>query len=466
MQTWYNSLKISFLIAFLGLSTPLLGQASAWVAGESGKAYFLKKDTLIQVDFLTGTRYVLLNSLWQPLDTFPVMKEPDRFMKHTRPFVLSTSDTTIISFPGSGLVYALDNKGWPIRLDNTYYAGYNFDCFRGLSGGTLYSLGGTGFWSRNSIVSYYDSDLKEWERITPFSGVIKGFAFQLGAQVDSSTFIVVNSPDRTIEPSLADYEVFRLNFASREAEVIGVLSIDDGSREHTLRNVGSIRHYAFFQADGLLLVADMLENKLYEWLDLTSGTGAFNGYDGILIQNDTLLLIYSASTITNPSVRFTKVSFGDILRNCRDTDMPAYRTIAEQLFYRYTTEFLLVLLGVLFLVVFLVRYNLRQPDMEKQFVQKLNPHEVRLLRHLLLLPPGRSADITEIDLLLEMDDKSWENQRKIRSKTFARLNELADEMLGYRNFILRVPHPEDKRARLYHISPEYRGAAQTLLRHV
>ena len=466
MQTWHNSLKISFLIAILGLSTPLLGQASAWVAGESGKAYVFRKDSLIALNFHTGARQLLRNAVWQPLDSFPIMAEPDRRMKHPKPYVLSTADTVIISFPGSGLVYGLDRKGWPKRLDDTYYSGYNFDCFRGYVKGVLYSVGGSGFWLRSAVVSYYDTDLNEWEQVRPFYGLNAGFTLQLGAQVDSGTFILVNSPDKTLEPTIADYQVLRINLLERDAETIGVLSIDDGSREHKVTNVGSVRHFALFEVDGFLFVADMLENKLYEWLDLTAGTGPYNGFEGVVIQKDTVHLIYSSSTITNPSVRITKVPFADILSHCRDTDLPVYRTTAEQLFYRYTTEFLLVLFSVLFLVVFLVRYNLRQPDMEKQFVQKLNPHEVRLLRHLLLLPPGRSADITEIDLLLEMDDKSWENQRKIRSKTFARLNELADEMLGYRNFILRVPHPEDKRARLYHISPEYRGAATTLLRHV
>jgi DNA-binding MarR family transcriptional regulator len=154
------------------------------------------------------------------------------------------------------------------------------------------------------------------------------------------------------------------------------------------------------------------------------------------------------------------------LMYCEDMEMPVYRTTAEQLFWRYTSEFVLVFLALAFLILFLVRYNLRQPGIEKQFVEALNPQEVRLLRHLILLPPGRSADIGEIDLLLEMEDKSWENQRKIRSKSLTNINTLAEELLGYRDFILRVPHPEDKRARLYHISPEYRNVATSLLRHV
>lgn len=461
-----NLLKFCFLMAFFGLQFGLWAQASSWVANETGKAYFFRKDSLIEVDFHTGTRQLLRNAVWQPLDTFPIMAEPDRTLKHTKPYVLSTSDTVIISFPGSGVVYGLDRKGWPVRLDETYYAGYNFDSFRAYIGGKLYSVGGSGFWQRHSTVTYYDADLREWERITPFFGLPLGFALQLSAQVDSSSFIMVNSPDKTLEPSLSDYQTIRINLANREAEVIGVLSLDDGSREHKMICVGSLREYALFDVDGYLYVGDMKTNTLYEWLDLTAGTGPFNGFEGVLIQNDTVNLIYSSSTITNPSVRITRVPYAEVLAHCRDTGLPVYRTTAEQLFWRYTTEFAVVLLSLVFLVVFLVRYNLRQPGVEKQFVKLLNPQEVRLLRHLILLPMGRSADIQEIDLILEVEGKSWENQRKIRSKSLQHINEKAEELLGYRDFILRVPHPEDKRARLYHISPEYRNAAPTLLRHL
>lgn len=459
-------LKNIVLIGLMGTPGPLLSQSSAWVANEPGRAYLFRKDSLIEMNFHTGTRQVLRNSVWVPLDSFPIMPEPDRTIKHAKPYILSTADTVIISFPGSGLVYGLDRKGWPKRLDDTYYAGYNFDCFRAYIGGVLYSVGGSGFWQRTSTVTYFDTELNEWERMTPFYGLTGGFTLQLGAQVDSTTYIVVNSPDKTLEPSLTDYQVTRINLPGREAETIGVLSIDDGSREHKIINVGSVRQYALFDVDGFLYVGDLRSNKLYEWLDLTAGTGPYNGYEGVVIQNDTVHLIYSSSTITNPSVRITKVPYDAILENCRDIGMPVYRTTAEQLFWRYTTEFMVVIAALIFLVIFLVRYNLRQPGAEKQFVQTLNPQEVRLLRHLILLPAGRSADISEIDLLLEMDGKSWENQRKIRSKSLAHINAKAEELLGYRDFILRVPHPEDKRARLYHISPEYRNAAQTLLRHV
>jgi DNA-binding MarR family transcriptional regulator len=461
-----NYLKLLLILALTALPKVLKAQASAWVAGEAGKAYVFQKDSLIEINFHTGTRQLLRNAVWQALDSFPIMGEPDRLMRHTKPYVLTHGDTTIISFPGSGVVYGLNTKGHPVRLDDTYYGGYNFDSFRALHQGALYSIGGSGYWQRNGLILYFDQQLREWERITPFFGMPNEFSLSFGAQVDSNVFLLCNAPDKTVEPSLTDFQIYRVNLKDREAGSIGVFSLDDGSREHVITAVGHLRNYALFDLDGFLYVADVKANKLYEWRDLTAGTGPYNGFEGVVIQNDTVTLIYSSSTITNPSVRFTKVPYEEVLSYCEDIDMPVYRTTAEQLFWRYTSEFVLVFLALAFLILFLVRYNLRQPGIEKQFVEALNPQEVRLLRHLILLPPGRSADIGEIDLLLEMEDKSWENQRKIRSKSLTNINTLAEELLGYRDFVLRVPHPEDKRARLYHISPEYRNVATSLLRHV
>lgn len=461
-----NTIKTLYLTGLLVISQGLCAQASSWVANDVGKAYFFRKDSLIEVDFHAGTRRVLRNALWQALDSFPIMAEPDRIIKHTKPYVLSTQDTVIISFPGSGLVYALDKRGVPIRLDDTYYAGYNFDSFRAYAGGMLFSVGGSGFWQRHSVVNYFDATLREWERITPFFGMPASFCHQLGAQVDSMSFILVNAPDKTLEPSLSDYQAIRINLGAREAEILGVFSLDDGSREHKIVNVGNLRELALFEVDGYLFVGDMKTNTLYKWLDLTAGTAPYNGFEGVFIQNDTVNLIYSSSTISNPSVRIQRVPYEQVLSKCRDTGLPVYRTTAVQLFWRYTAEFVFMVFAIIFLVVFLVRYNLRQPAVEKKFVDSLSPQETRLMRHLILLPPGRFADIQEIDMLLEMEDKSWENQRKIRSKAFQRINDKAEELLGYRDFILRVPHPEDKRARMYHISPEYRTASPTLLRHL
>jgi hypothetical protein len=170
--------------------------------------------------------------------------------------------------------------------------------------------------------------------------------------------------------------------------------------------------------------------------------------------------------MSNPSVRIRKLSLDELWAQSVDSGQPIYVTRWKFLYTKYTTELLVVLLSVLFLVAFLVRYNLAQPGIERQFVQSLNAPERRLLRFLILLPSGQTATIRDIDAILDTADKSWENQRKIRSKSIQIINSKSEQMMGYLELIQRIPHPDDKRERTYQINPEHKTSATTMLRYI
>lgn len=67
---------------------------------------------------------------------------------------------------GTGQVYRLDTTGkvpqW-IRIDSTYFAGYNFRSINFWMDNTLYSYGGTGLWNTNGGLRYYVPEKFEWE---------------------------------------------------------------------------------------------------------------------------------------------------------------------------------------------------------------------------------------------------------------------------------------------------------------
>jgi DNA-binding MarR family transcriptional regulator len=69
-------------------------------------------------------------------------------------------------------------------------------------------------------------------------------------------------------------------------------------------------------------------------------------------------------------------------------------------------------------------------------------------------------------LLLDLSKKTWENQRKIRSTSLTHINSAAEKQLGLVGLIQRVANPEDKRERLYRISPEYIRSIPALLRNL
>lgn len=49
------------------------------------------------------------------------------------------------------------------RLDRTYFRGYNFTATQFLRRDTLFSVGGRGFWSKNSLITYYNRNTREWD---------------------------------------------------------------------------------------------------------------------------------------------------------------------------------------------------------------------------------------------------------------------------------------------------------------
>ena len=59
--------------------------------------------------------------------------------------------------------------------------------------------------------------------------------------------------------------------------------------------------------DHQLYVADVVNNRLYRWNDLLTGTKSFDGYEGVFIQADQVILVYSSSTVSNPSMRILRI---------------------------------------------------------------------------------------------------------------------------------------------------------------
>lgn len=83
----------------------------------------------------------------------------------TGQFVLKTPTALLVCVPGTGRVYKLDSLNkvyrW-VRIDSTYFAGYNFFCTYFYLGTTLYSFGGDGYWHVNGNLRYYNPRSKEW----------------------------------------------------------------------------------------------------------------------------------------------------------------------------------------------------------------------------------------------------------------------------------------------------------------
>ena len=89
---------------------------------------------------------------------------PESFKGSGQSF-LKTKDQLFVQIDGTGRLYRLERKGdvlnW-IRLDSTYFTGYNFGAVNFHLNNNFYSYGGNGFWIINGILRYFNPISKEW----------------------------------------------------------------------------------------------------------------------------------------------------------------------------------------------------------------------------------------------------------------------------------------------------------------
>jgi hypothetical protein len=128
----------------------------------------------------------------------------------------------------------------------------------------------------------------------------------------------------------------------------------------------------------------------------------------------------------------------------------------------------LLLLAVLFIVLtaLILRYQRSRPSVERNFAQSLSPLARLALRHLLLQSTDSLVTPDELNLILGIEEKTWDNQRKIRSTVLQEIEVKGMQFLGVPSFIERVASEEDRRIRRYRINLELRDDLLPLLKYV
>jgi DNA-binding MarR family transcriptional regulator len=127
---------------------------------------------------------------------------------------------------------------------------------------------------------------------------------------------------------------------------------------------------------------------------------------------------------------------------------------------------LLIILSVGGLAAFIVRYQRGRPVAEQTYAHALSSSQRIVFKHLMLLPPDQSITTNELNQLLSLEDKTWDNQRKIRSTVLQELEEKGMQYLGVPSFIERISSDEDRRIRRYRIKPELRDDLTSVLKYV
>lgn len=432
-------------------------------------AYLYHNDSIKQIDFHRGQIASLHNTGWVVNDSFEVLPDPMRLLLHPSPVVTQTPDTTIIHFTGSGLVYTVRRNGSLERLDRTFYAGYNYGALRYYDGSKLWSIGGSGLWNVQDLALYYDPELREWERRAMTPTIPDGFVGGLYSPNEPGVLTSIvqdGAPSTKPEPTYSAYKTDLNKGTYTHLGVAAVRSKGPKLSELLVFAQWGAKNIALFE--GRIYLADLVENELQmceALLDVHSNP--FNGTHGLLLTPDKVILVQTASTITNVHVKVEKLTYDQLIAQLKPTTLgPIYESGPLSSARANWKGLLLLAISFVVLTSLILRYQRSRPSVERNFAQSLSPLARLALRHLLLQSTDSLVTPDELNQILGIEDKTWDNQRKIRSTVLQEIEEKGMEFLGVPSFIERVASEEDRRIRRYRIKLELRDDLLPILKYV
>ena len=463
-------MRVAQIFLVLWFAGARLGaQTIQYTCPEIGIAYLYHNDSIKQIDFHRGQIASLHNTGWVVNDSFEVLPDPMRLLLHPSPLVTQTPDTTIIHFTGTGLVYTLRRNGSLERLDRTFYAGYNHGALRYYDGSKLWSIGGIGLWNVQDLALFYEPELREWERRSMTPSVPDGFVGGIYSPNETGVLTSIvqdGAPSSKLEPTYSAYLIDLNNATYTRLGVAAVRS--KGPKLHELSPFGQWGSTNIALFEGRLYLANLLTNELQmceALLDVYSNP--FNGTHGILLTPNKAILIQTASTVTNVHVKIERLTYDAFVAQLKpQTIGPIYESGPLSSIRTNWKAFLLLAVSFVVLTALILRYQRSRPSIERNFAQSLSPLARLGLRHLLLQSTDSLVTPDELNQILGIEQKTWDNQRKIRSTVLQEIEEKGMAFLGVPSFIERVASEEDRRIRRYRIKLELRDDLLPILKYV
>ncbi len=463
-------MRFALILALaVALTHTVRSQDVQFTCPEYGIAYLVHNDSIKQVDFYRGRIAALTNAGWSILDSFPTLPDPMRLLLHPTPVITQTADTTLIHFTGSGVVYTIRRNGQIERLDRTFFAGYNFGAQRFFDGTHLWSLGGSGLWNVHDLALFYDPELREWERKTMSPSLPNGFTGGLYSPLSSQKLVslVYDGPPKT--PSNPQFTAYEIDLDAGTYARLGVAaSYSNAPKIHEFNSYGRWGATSIIISENKLYLANLVTNELQKCDPILDAySNPFNGTHGILLSPKNVYLIQTASTITNIHVKIEQLTYDQFVTQLNPKTIgPVYESSAFSSIKKNWKALLLIFSSFAALTALILRYQRSRPSVERSFAQSLSPLARLALRHLLLQSTDSLVTPDELNQILGIEQKSWDNQRKIRSTVLQELEEKGMQFLGVPSFIERMASEEDRRIRRYRIKLELREDLLPILKYV
>lgn len=353
-------------------------------------------------------------------------------------FILDNGEKIKLIIHGTGQVYEyFPAKKELIRLDNTFHSGYNYNPTQFIRKGVLYSIGGEGFWTYNSAITYFETNTKEWEiHRTKNQGPIPITNGYQGYKSEEDIFYSGASIKRNfleIEESNYQEDLYLFDFKTNKWEILGKLNNElPYKKSSDIIWTGKLFLHFFKKT---LYIIDPIKNEVYIYQDNKKDLSI--GYNPA-VYKDTLILFKGKNE--GPIL---KLSISEMQKNA----------IYFGKFYNSGISWYWYYIG-LFIVLFtmtILKWKRKESVEEDELI--FSPLEKKFLNKLLELKTNEYLNTYEINDILDATDKSQENQRKIRFNIINQINKKLKAKYHWENAIERKPLPEDKRLTVYMLDP-------------
>jgi hypothetical protein len=382
-------------------------------------------------------------------------------------------------------VYRFDTRSRTLeRIDRTYFRGHNCYAHRFLRRDTLHSFGGYGFWHTNNILTYFKTDIAEWESLIPLNegpaSIYRGIGGYLsGRDVFVSALSHQENDSEQQGTFRYDWKVWFYHFTTRRWEQVGILSKKvkallnaDLQKETFVAQMGQgflLSHCGTDPVNRVYLI-DPIANTVHEWADTNKQIRCLNflsegEFPQAYVFADTIHYFIRSETTTGRN-RLEK----------HHLPLNRLRQEARYLgtFYEPLKEPLNgwvvggILVGLVCVGAGGVWWWRRKPSaagvptpvlgtpIPTLDLTRLDALERRTL-HVLLDTHERGGITSEqLTEALGMGSRTPENQRRIRSEIINGLNAKLYAVLHVENAVQRRQADDDRRIAVYQLHPEAR----------
>ncbi len=406
------------------------GQVLTWFDAQSKtrKRIDILEQTL-QIEQAPGI-WVMQSSI--QVDPNLVNHLPPRIAPH---HFLQANGNIRFSLAGTGQDLAFDGQTKHLqRIDQTFYAGYNFGAAIFQRKNVLYSFGGSGFWNFSKALTYYAEKEHEWENIKVNNlgpkAIFNGFQ---GYSDSSDLFYAGGSEFHDFlnnQATALEANFYSFDFNQHTWTLLGEINpqiLQAKNREI----VWTGRYFVQF-SDLVMYVIDPVKNEVFE---VKSAVANFQSAPDMFVDPSTIYAYWDAE-----GGKRKIYSIPELLKIAKP--IGSFYEMPSQLNFYLLLALLALSLGIAYYLI--VRIKKTNLDLDEA--------ELNLVKALLDASEGLST--VEVNEILGISTKNIDNQRKLRLQVISIINHKIQVIYKIRNVIVRNPSSVDKRQSLYSLKPE------------